>query len=245
MARIDETQGTQGNTAPDAPMAEHDTSGGGMAVWSSTVDLGVEELGIPFLSLQQGLSKAVTAENSNVKMGDWLAQGFEPMKKVQFVPLQFGISRNYALPNPNDPDELVQHCYSPTGNEHGIAVTPDGPGMPCHECPLKDWTPTGETKNGRAVNNPPLCKRSLDFMGYSVELGTLVRVGFRSTGEKAGRQLAMLAKTRGLGNFMVELGSERSQGGRYTYAVPTVTIVSPDLDVLAEARGMLGLPAGD
>lgn len=245
-SRLDKTLGNQGVEAPAAPdTGEAMEAGAGLAVWSSEIDLDVSELGVPFLSLMQGLSKAVTAEGSNVKMGDWYINGFPPEKVVKFVPLQFGISRNYALPDPEDEDTFIQHCYSPTGNEHGIAVTELGPGIPCAGCALREWTPTDKVKNGRKVNDPPLCKRSLDFLGYSITHGTLVRVGFRSTGEKAGRQIAMLAKNKGLGHFMVELGSERSQGGRYTYAVPTVTVLEPDETVLAEAANLMSLPEGN
>lgn len=246
MARIDKTLGNQGKEAPPvADTGEPMEAGSAMALWSTEIDLGVEELGVPFMSLMQGLSKAVTAENSTVRMGDWFVNGFPPEKTVTFVPLQFGVSRNYALPNPEDEDELIQHCYSPTGNEHGIAVTELGPGIACAGCALKEWTPTDQVKNGRKVNAPPLCKRSLDFLGYSVTHGTLVRVGFRSTGEKAGKQIAMLAKNKGLGHFVIELGSERSSGGKYTYAVPTVTVLEPDANLLAEATSLIGLPAGE
>jgi len=241
-SRLDKTLGDQGKEAPPLVESEAMEAGAALAQWSDAVDIDVAELGIPFMSLQQGLSKAVTAEGSTVKMGDWLIAGFPPEKAVQFVPLKFGVSRNYALPDPEDEDTFVQHCYSPTGVEHGIAVTEEGPGIACAGCALKDWTPTDRIKNGRKVNDPPLCKRSLDFLGFSITHGTLVRVGFRSTGEKVGRQMAMLAKTKGLGQFVVELGSARSSGGKYTYAIPTVTIIEPDPNILAQAADMLALP---
>jgi hypothetical protein len=244
--RLDKTLGNQGKETPPAPdSGEPMEAGAGLAVWSTEIDLDVSELGVPFMSLMQGLSKAVTAENSTVRMGDWFVNGFPPEKTVEFVPLQFGISRNYALPDPEDPDTFVQHCYSPTGVEHGIAVTELGPGIPCAGCALKEWQPTDQVKNGRKVNAPPLCKRSLDFLGFSITHGSLVRVGFRSTGEKAGRQLAMLAKNKGLGRFMVELGSERSSNGKFTYAVPTVTVLEPDAEILAAASSLIALPSGD
>jgi hypothetical protein len=243
-SRLEKTMGNQGAAAPPVDTGEPVEAGATMAVWSSEIDLGIEELGVPFMTLLQGLSKAVTAEGSTAKMGEWFINGYAPEKVVEFVPLQFGISRNYGLPDPKDEDTLVQHCWSPTGVEHGIAVTELGPGIPCADCSLKDWQPTDVVKNGRKVNAPPPCKRSLDFLGYSVTHGTLVRVGFRSTGEKAGRQLAMLAKNKGLGQFKVELGSERSQGGRYVYAVPTVTVLEPDPNELGMARDMIGLPSG-
>src|SRR5688572_19046619 len=98
-SRLDQTLGNQGRETPPAPdMGEPMDSGNAMAVWSSEINLGVEELGVPFMSLMQGLSKAVTAENSSVRMGDWFINGFPAEKSVEFVPLQFGISRNYALP---------------------------------------------------------------------------------------------------------------------------------------------------
>jgi hypothetical protein len=238
-SRLDQTQGE----APEAQPIEGDSAPIGAAMWSDTVDLEADQFGIPFMALQQGLSKAVTAPDSTVKMGDYLIQGYEPHKVVTVIPLKFGVSRNYST---QVDGELVQHCYAPTAPEkltHGIAVDDEGPGIPCAQCSLKDWQPTDKVdRNGRKVNDKPPCTTSFDFLCYSVTDETLCRIGFRGASSGVGRQLAMLGKTRGLGNVMVALSSERVTTRGNTYAKATCSILTPDPAMLEAARFMVALP---
>lgn len=217
--------------------------GNSQPIWSDEVDLDADSLGIPFLSLMQGLSKAVTAENSTVKMGDYMITGYDPVKEVQLVPLKFGVSRSFSTQD--EEGALVQHCYAPTAPEkmtHGIALDSDGPGILCESCALKDWTPTDKVVNGRKQNAKPQCVASYDFLCFSITHETLCRIGFKSASAAVGRQLAMLAKTKGLGKIMVEVGSERTNNGKFTYAKATMRILTPDPDILAAAHMMVALP---
>lgn len=242
-SRMDKTLGNQGKDAP--PMADDSapvSDGQALAQWSTTVDIDITSLPTPWLSLQQGLSKAVTAENSKVVMGDWYSEGYEPLKSFTFIPLLFGLSRNYSTQDSEG--ELVQHCYSPSGAEHGIAIDELGPGIACAGCKLREWQPTDEVKNGRKVNRPPACKVSYDFQGYVPELEGIFKLGFRSTSEQTGAKIAMLCKNRGLGNVAVEIGSERASNGRFTYAKAKMTITEPTPEMISTARDLLALPSG-
>lgn len=221
--RLEQTQGkaaTVGDRVEDGPESEPQNAAS--ANWSSTVDLGADKLQIPFITLAQGLSKAVLDDKA--KMGDYLCTGYEPEKIIKIVPLKFGVSRNFS--DRNEKNELITACYSPTGHEHGIALTPEGPGIPCDDCPLKDWQPTDRIVNGRKVNDPPPCKESFDFLVWSETHQTLARIGFRSTGLKTGRLLATLGKSRGLASFAVSLSSSRKTANGFTFAVPELTILS-------------------
>jgi hypothetical protein len=222
-SRLDQTLGDQGNDVPtellDSPEAEPQNQGA--AVWSDTVDLGADKLQIPFIVLAQGLTKAVLDDKA--KMGQFIVTGYDPVNEVILVPLKFGVSRNYS--ERNEANELVTACYSPTGVEHGIALTPEGPGIACGDCPLKDWQPTDRVVNGRKINDPPPCKESYDFLVWSETHETLARIGFRSTGLKAGRLLATLGKTKGLAKFAVSLTATKKTAKGYTFAVPEVTIL--------------------
>lgn len=242
-SRLDQTQGTAGaeTVEDDSPQPQEQVQ----PLWSDTVDIPQDQLTIPFLTLGQAMSKAVRDENNPAKEGDWLLQGYEPVKAVVLVPLRFGISRN--LSEEGEEGGLETICYSPTGHEHGIALKPEGPGIPCDDCPLREWQPTDRTDaRGRKINNPPPCKESYDFLAYSETHGTFVRVGFRSTGLRSGRLLATLGKTRGLGTFAVTLGSVGQQGKRGMFRVPTVTIMGNEQagPALETAAAMLALSAG-
>lgn len=221
-SRLDKTMG-QESGIPVSQLGEEaaEPQNTASAVWSDTVTLSPDKLQIPFISIAQGLSKAVMDDKA--KMGDFLVTGYDPVKEVIIVPLKFGVSRNYSIRN--DKNEMVSACYSPTGVEHGIAQLPEGPGLPCNECPLSDWQPTDKVVNGRKVNDPPPCKESYDFLVWSETHETLARIGFRSTGLKTGRLLATLGKTKGLGMFAVSLTSTRKTSNGFTYAVPEVTII--------------------
>lgn len=221
-SRLDQTQGEAPIPADMVDSPEGEPQNQTQAVWSDTVDLDASKLQIPFITLAQGLSKAVLEDKA--KMGDFLVTGYDPVKELIIVPLKFGVSRNYS--ERNDKNEMITACYSPTGVEHGIALTPEGPGLPCMECPLKDWQPTDRVdKSGRKINDPPPCKESYDFLVWSETHGTLARMGFRSTGLKAGRLLATLGKTKGLAQFAVNLTSTRKTANGFTFAVPEVTII--------------------
>lgn len=240
-SRLDKTMGDQGKEAPvigddgGAP----DTIG---ANWQSTVNIDISAMPIPWLSLQQGLSKAVTAENSKVVMGDWYAEGYDALKSFTFIPLLFGVSRSYSTQDSDG--DLIQHCYSPAGAEHGIAVDESGPGIACAGCALREWQPTDQVKNGRIVNRPPACKMSYDFQGYVPELEGIFKVGFRSTSEQTGAKIAMLCKNRGLGNVAVEIGSERASNGKFTFAKAKMTVTNVEPELLEGARALLALPSG-
>lgn len=212
------------------------------AVWSSTVDIPTDQLQIPYLTLVQANSRAVSDEIA--KMGQWLVEGYPPENNVILVPLQFGLSRRYSIDKEGD---IKTACYAPTGTPHGIALEPEGPGMECADCPLAQWTPTGKVKaNGMAENSPPLCKESYDFMCWSATHEIPVRVGFRSTGLKAGRLVATLGKTKGLGNFAINLSSKK-ETGRQIYAVPVVMALTPEEaeDYLSTAQAIAAVSSGN
>lgn len=188
-------------------------------MWSDSVALDPEFIQIPYLKLAQGLSPEVLRENAPAKMGDWLLPGYQEEKSVIIVPLQFGQSRLYSLKG--DDGSFTKLCESPVGHEHGIG----DPGIPCAECPLKEWQPTDRVSDqGRKINAPPLCQAALEFVAWSETHQMIVRLSFRSTGTQAGRQLAMLGATRGLGQFPVRLSSAR-KSGKFTYAVPVVELI--------------------
>lgn len=208
-------------------------------MWSDTVALDPDMIQIPYLKLAQGLSPEVTRENAVAKMGDWLLPGYEPEKSVIIVPLQFGQSRTYSTKEDGNFQIL---CQSPVGHEHGIGE----PGIPCAECPLKDWQPTDKiNERGQKVNAPPPCQAALEFVAWDDTHQTIVRLSFRSTATQAGRQLAMLGATRGLGQFPVRLSSARKTG-KYTYAVPLVELIPQSEwgNVLPQAQEMRQLMSG-
>lgn len=206
------------------------------AQWSDTVTLSAEDLVIPYLTLAQGLHPQVA--DGHARMGQWLVEGYEAMDSVVIVPLRFGVSRRLSVLVGS---ENVTKCYSATGTGFGIG----DPGIQCAECPMADWQPTDEiTADGRKKNAPPPCKESYDFMAWSVDHGTLVKVGFKSTGMKTGRLLATLGKTKGLGNFAVRLASVKAAGAKFSYVQPTATILSgPQAEeAIVTGREMLALP---
>lgn len=208
--------------------------------WSDSVALDPEFIQIPYLKLAQGLSPEVTRENATARMGQWLLQGYQEEDSVIIVPLQFGQSRLYSVKT--DDGGFEKLCESPVGHEHGIGT----PGIACAECPLKDWQPTDRVnENGRKVNAPPPCQAALEFVAWSETHQMIVRLSFRSTGTQAGRQLAMLGATRGLGQFPVRLSSAR-KSGKFTYAVPVVELI-PQAEwgnVLSSAAEMKALMSG-
>ena len=210
--------------------------------WSDSVDIPADSLEIPWLILVQGNSRLVADEKA--KLGQWYAEGFPAVSEVTVVPLKFGMSRRYQMPGADG--ENVTACYAPTGplsGLHGIPLLPEGPGMDCAACPMSQWQPSGEKDDrGRDKNSPPPCRESYDFICWSVEHSMPVRIGFRSTGVKAGKLLATLGRTKGLGQFAVRLGSVKATG-RFVYAVPTVTILNGDQAQEAIGAGqMFGLP---
>lgn len=240
-AKMDSTLGAD-VAIPDESAIDVVQNNSAAAVWSDTVDIPTEQLQVPWLTLTQGLSKAVTDDQA--KMGQWYANGYGAFDTITIVPLQFGISRRYAVEDKDSENGLLTHCYSPTGHEHGIAETELGPGIACAECPLKDWTPTDQRdERGRIKNAPPLCKESLDFLVWCDEIQSPARMSFRSTGSAAGRQIATLGRTRGLKNFAIELGAMKKSNGRFTFAVPTVKMIAGDVanDVVDTARIFLGI----
>jgi hypothetical protein len=242
-SRLDRTMGEQGVTPEGMDDSfESEPQNTTAAVWSDTVDLDASKLQIPFITLAQGLSKAVLEDKA--KMGQFLVSGYEPVSEVIIVPLKFGVSRNYS--ERNDKGEMVTACYSPTGVEHGIALLPEGPGLPCGDCPLKDWQPTDKVVNGRKQNSPPPCKESYDFLVWSETHETLARMGFRSTGLKAGRLLATLGKTKGLAQFAVSLTSSRKTANGFTFAVPEVSIIGGEQgrDYVEMGQSILALNPG-
>lgn len=191
----------------------------GVPMWSDTVALDPEMIQIPYLKLAQGLSAEVTRENATAKMGDWLLPGYPEEKAVVVVPIQFGQSRTYAEKGEDGSFNIL--CQSPVGHEHGIGQ----PGIPCAECPLKNWQPTDRVnERGQKVNAPPPCQAALEFVAWDETHQTVVRLSFRSTATQAGKQLAMLGATRGLGNFPVKLSSAR-KSGKFTYAVPVIELI--------------------
>lgn len=210
------------------------------AAWSDTVDLPAEKLQIPYLSLMQGLSKPVLDEKA--KMGDWYVEGYEATKSVTIVPLKFGVGRTFML---NVDGKNQTACYSPTGREHGIAMTTEGPGIECSECPLKDWTPSGKfDANGNEKNNPPVCKESFDFLAWCVDYNSFVKASFRGTGAKTGRFIATLGRTNGLGQFAIKLSSVKATNPNgQTYSVPAHQIVSGEglESILGTAQAMLAI----
>jgi len=239
-SRLEQSQGIGEAGIPDDEPEPQQTA---QAVWSDTVNLGADKLSIPYITLAQGLSKAVTEDKA--KMGQWLMQGYEPYDEIIIVPLKFGVSRNYSIENANK--DRITACYSPTGAEHGIALLEEGPGMPCEDCPLSDWQPTDRVDDkGRKQNDPPPCKESYDFLVWSETHGTLARIGFRSNALKAGRLLATLGKTKGLASFAVELASHKEQKKNFTFAVPDVTIIGGEQgeSYVEMGQSILALGAG-
>lgn len=211
------------------------------AVWSDTVTIDPTKLSIPFLTLTQSNSKAVV--NEQAKMGQWVLDGYPPSDTVVIVPMKYGESRRYSIEQNN---QLVTACYCPTGGNHGIALLPEGPGMECAECPLAQWTPTDKKgPTGRAVNAAPLCKEAFDFIAFSATHSMPVKISFRSTAVKVGRQIAGIGLVKGLGQFAVELGSKKEQKGNMIFSIPTVMILDQEeaeqyLDTAVRALGSGG-----
>lgn len=243
--RKDKMESTIGKDVaiPDSSEIDMIQSNAAAPLWSDTVDIPTDQLQIPWITLTQGLSKAVTDDLA--KMGQWYVNGYGAFDLITIVPLQFGISRRYSTEDAKAENGLLTHCYSPTGHEHGIAETELGPGIACADCALKDWTPSGKVdeKTGRSINNPPLCKEAHDYLVWCDEIQSPARMSFRSTGMKVGRQVATLARTRGLKNFAVKLGAMKQSNGRFTYAVPTINLFggSDAEDVIETARVFLGI----
>lgn len=208
------------------------------AVWSDTVTMDPTKLAIPFLTLTQSNSKAVIEERA--KMGQWILDGYPAEDSVILVPLKYGESRRYSI---EQNKELVTACYAPTGGKHGIAMLPEGPGMECSQCPLAEWTPTDKIgPTGRPINNPPLCKESFDFIAFSATHSMPIKISFRSTSVKIGRQIAGIGMVKGLGQFAVELGSTKVSRGNMMYSVPTIMVLDSEeaeqyLDVAVRALG--------
>jgi hypothetical protein len=235
MSRLDRTMGDQGAEV-EAP--EYVSP---VASWSSTVDVDPSKMVFPRLTLAQGLSKAVTAEGSTAKMGDWIVNGYPEVKEVIFVPIQYGISRRLPTYSPEGKamvaeGQYLTDCYSPTGAEHGIGE----PGIQCAACPLKEWQARPDSHPYKGNWQP--CIQSYDFVGWSVTHETPVTLSLSKTSASAGKMLEMLGFTRKLGNFMVRLSTERKTTNGNTYAVAKVTILPPDSDVLANAKALLALP---
>lgn len=224
-SKFEQSIGDAGTVPQDDGLPEYDTlAPSGVAVWSDTINVENDGGSAPFLSLVQPNSKLVTDEVA--KAGQWYTQGFDAESAVIIVPMKFGLSRRFSI----ETDAGFQTaCFSPTGVEHGTALMNEGPGIPCHDCELSKWTDTGElSANGRPKQRPPVCKESYDFLCFSVTHEMFVRIGFKSTGIKTGKLIAQLARTKGLGNFAVTLGSERVTGGKFNYVVPTARIMSAD-----------------
>jgi hypothetical protein len=237
-SRLDKTMGTQGVSGSrddDVPM----TGPGTLPVWSDKIELTPDQVSISYLKLAQGLSPEVTQENSVTRMGQWVLQGYPPEDNVVIVPLQYAPSRRFSE---QVEGEFVTHCYSPAGHEHGIG----DPGIACAVCPLKEWQPTDQVdERGRKKNSPPPCQLAQEFLAWSHTHQSLVRLSFKSTGSQAGRQLAMLGATRGLGQFPVKLASVR-KSGKYTYAVPTIELIPQEQwgELLSVAHSMKALTSG-
>jgi hypothetical protein len=214
------------STIPDEGSIEADTR----SSWNDKIVLPGGALGEPYMTLTQGNAKIDPAE---APPGEWYVEAFGSVKNPIIVPLKFGMSRRYS--RNDEKGNPITACYAPTNANweelHGIAKTPDGPGILCSDCKLADWSPKLDSngnhmrdENNKPINNPPLCKEAYDYVCWSVDHGIPVKVSFKSSGIKVGKLLAQLGVAKGLGNFAVRLGSER-RTEPFVFLAPTVAIL--------------------
>jgi hypothetical protein len=215
--------GSSGDTTSIAVPTE-DTGSPIAPVWTSTPDFEEGETGYPLLRLAQGLTPEVA--QGDAKMGDWLLNGFEPMKDVTIIPMFF--ARTRRMNDPNDRTRTL--CAS------GDGVTGRGtPGGNCHTCPMAQWSEDPRTGRRR---RPP-CDLQFNYGAYSVEHEQVVQVGFKGTGTGAAQSINNFVQTQGMGKFAMKLTSSTERNGPNIYAVPTATMAKMRSDVRSTVSAIM------
>lgn len=188
----------------------------GNRTYSSQPHLDASEILIPRLRLAQGLTQEVM--NGDVKAGVWLLMGQKPTDKVELVVLAMGRARELRDMKADGQPIL---CQSPDG----IWGTGD-PGGECAKCPMAQWGTGGQ----RGKNSPPPCTGIYSYQCYSLTHQQLCLLEFKRTGLNTAKQINTMIMMRGVGNFVIELGSNQVKSNRGTFyqAAATAREITPD-----------------
>lgn len=179
-----------------------------LSLYTSDPTFDRTEISLPRLRLAQGQTPEVTA--GEAKPGQWVILGEEPSDSVVFIPLMF--NREYT--HTDEDGRIILTCTDAL-------------------CPGRLWT--DDPKTGKRLK--PWCIRIYQYLGYSVDHGSLVELHLKRSGEEAARYINTFIATKKLGNFAIRLGSKAKSGPRNTsFFNPTVQLVQLDRSEMAAAR---------
>jgi len=179
-----------------------------LATYSQQPGFTSDDVFIPRLRLAQGLTAEV--QDGTARPGQWLVTGFPPEEEVLLVPLGFARQRELR-----DKDTREMLCFS-LGGEEGTGE----PGGVCAGCIANKWTEEGDKRR------PPTCSFSYNYIVYSEQHETLVKLTFQRMALNAGKMLNTIVAHQGIGNVVVKLSQDQRKGPKGTYYVPRVAVVA-------------------
>lgn len=196
-------------------------------VYEDDPDFDTNEVAMPRLRIAQGLTPEVS--EGTAKPGDMLVLGYEPEKKVLFIPVMFARTRRRGDPT----DQMAMPlCQSPNGRV-GIG----DPGVECKLCRFARWQPP-LTEGGKGV--PPECVMSYSYVGYSVTHESIVEFTIRAKSKgstDAAKKLNMFVQNIGLGKFAIEVSAAPTKNAKGAiFHIPTITKVTLPPEELEAAR---------
>lgn len=179
-----------------------------ISLYTTTPEFDRTEISLPRLRLAQGQTPEVTS--GEAKPGQWVLLGEPPLDSVTFIPMMF----NREFHHRDDDGRIVLTCTDTS-------------------CPGRQWV--DDPKTGKRLK--PWCIRVYQYLGYSVEHGSLVELHLQRSAEEAARYINTFIATKKLGNFAVRLGSKSKMGPRNTaFFGATVQLVQVDPSEMRAAR---------
>lgn len=187
-----------------------------MSEYQGTLQLRREDVDMPRLRLMQAMSESV--QNNEAKIGQYMVTGFEkPFNEITVVPMLWTHRQELR-----DGDFNVL-CSSPNG-EFGVG----NPGGQCQGCPMNVW---GGNKQ------PPACTFFYSYVFYVKETDSLALFDFKKGSVAAGRKMNTSTATNGgLGRVAFKLSSQKVNGKKGTFYIPSMKLLEPDASLFALAQ---------
>lgn len=196
-------------------------------------DVSIRGNRFPHLRLAAGQTKEV--QDAAAHPGEWVLEGSQSFKRVIFFPGRYWLSRMLSERTPNGPGEVLCRAERIPVRKNGPELFGVGiPGGPCAECPMSKW---GARNEVTGKGTPPPCRLIHIFEGVSLTHEQRVEIRLKSTAEKLAGQIVNLIATEGMGQFLLELGSEKkSNAGNQIYHVPTAQKIRATPEHMKTAR---------
>jgi hypothetical protein len=154
--------------------------------------------------------------------GQFIFPGSDPVDSVILVPLVFGKGRIYST----DDDGIL--CQS------GDSIHGEGdPGGNCARCPFNQWT-----KDKKGNNIKPQCTFYYSYGVYSETHGSIAAWDVRGAGLRPATGLNTLIQKLKMGNFAIEVTSNKNVAGKNTWYTPVIKQIKVKDSVLQQAAEM-------